>query len=320
MRSWLTRLLKTPGADALIARRQYGRAVSVLKDQVESRKDDLGLRLKLAEVLLMEGREGEAVPHFLRLADEFAREGFAAKAISLLKRVERLAPGRADVEGKLADLIKQPLPEARSSTSGSLRVPQIAPPEASGAEAHPVFEEELLDAIEAALQEAEAGPPAAAAAPGRSVHEAAEASLLFRDFSREELAAVIRGMRLLAFEPGDIVITEGEPGESLFVLTTGVAKAFVRAPDGRNLIAREMTEGDFFGEISILQGGPRTATVTTKTRCELLELSRPTVEDICRTHPRVRQVLQMFCEGRVAADKVLGLRRDAAARTGPAAS
>jgi CRP-like cAMP-binding protein len=62
-----------------------------------------------------------------------------------------------------------------------------------------------------------------------------------------------------------------------------------------------MREGDFFGEISLLTGGPRTATVTAATRCELLELDRATLDEIARAHPRVLDVLRRFSEERAAA-------------------
>ncbi len=119
-------------------------------------------------------------------------------------------------------------------------------------------------------------------------------SPLFNVFSHEELLAVMRGLRLLSFDPGDVIVLEGDPGNSLFVLTTGRVKAFLRNPDGAPRKVRELKEGEFFGEISILSGKPRTATVTCATRCELLELDRPTLDDICRTHPKVLDILQDF--------------------------
>ncbi len=60
-----------------------------------------------------------------------------------------------------------------------------------------------------------------------------------------------------------------------------------------------MEEGTFFGEISILTGQPRTATVTAKTTCELLELDRKTLDSITENHPHVRDVLQQFCDERL---------------------
>jgi CRP-like cAMP-binding protein len=103
----------------------------------------------------------------------------------------------------------------------------------------------------------------------------------------------MQGLRLLSFEPGDIIISEGDAGDSLFVIASGIAKAFVRK-DGRQTLARSMDEGTFFGEISILSGKPRTATVTAATPCELLELDRATLDGITKAQPNVRQVLEDF--------------------------
>ena len=62
---------------------------------------------------------------------------------------------------------------------------------------------------------------------------------------------------------------------------------------------RVMGEGEFFGEISLLSGQPRTATVTAATRCELLELDRPTLEDIHKRRLRVLEVLRDFYQKRL---------------------
>ncbi|HEU0094271.1 MAG TPA: cyclic nucleotide-binding domain-containing protein, partial [Vicinamibacteria bacterium] len=118
---------------------------------------------------------------------------------------------------------------------------------------------------------------------------------LFSGFSRDELVAVIRGLRLLTFEPGDIVLTEGDRGDSLFVITTGTVKTFVRdTTQGGQLLMRRLKEGDFFGEISVLSGKARSATVTAATHCELLELERATLDQITSSYPHVRQVLEEF--------------------------
>jgi cAMP-dependent protein kinase regulator len=131
-------------------------------------------------------------------------------------------------------------------------------------------------------------------------------SPLFSDFSVGELLAVMSGLELLSFAAGDIVITEGEPGDSLFVVSTGRVKAFVRNPAGRHVQVREMGDGEFFGEISILKGSPRTATVTAASRLELLELDRATLDRITASHPRVRAVLEDFCAKRAgSADEAL---------------
>src|SRR5438046_9740990 len=101
--------------------------------------------------------------------------------------------------------------------------------------------------------------------------------------------------------PVDAIVRNGVPVNTQFVISTGRVKAFVKGPGGRYQVAREMGEGDFFGEVSILHGRPRTATVTAAEPCELLELQRATLDTVGATHPRVREVLQSFCDARLGA-------------------
>ena len=331
-------------ADALIARGKYKQAIEALRELLAKHGADPRLRLKLADVLVLSGRQREAVPVLLDLADEFAAEGQAAKSIALLKKVQRIDPGRADVEGKLADVLQakerrtrgwdpqgepaigQEPPSWASSTfspehfataaaysaeqriaaaRGASWVPstrQEEPATDAVPAEEPItvyeVEMEILDVIQDALQPtAPAATTAAAAAPasGEPEMRAFVESPLFSGFSRDELVAVIRGLRLLCFEPGDIVLTEGDAGHSLYVITEGTVKTFVRdMAQGGQLLMRRLREGDFFGEISILSGKARSATVTAATHCELLELDRATLDHITTSYPNVRKVLEDF--------------------------
>jgi len=123
----------------------------------------------------------------------------------------------------------------------------------------------------------------------------------------------------LSFDTGDIIITEGEPGQSLFVLATGTVKVFVRDPEGRSVALVPLGEGAFFGEIATLSGRPRSATVTAAARCELLELDKPALEAIVKIHPRVRDVLEEHYIARAGdpeAAAIRGTRLDDPARDG----
>jgi hypothetical protein len=335
-------------ADALIARGKYKQAIEALRELLAKHGADPRLRMKLADVLVLSGRQREAVPVLLDLADEFAAEGQAAKSIALLKKVQRIDPGRADVEGKLADVLQakerrtrgwdpqgeeavgheppswssstfspehfataaaysaeQRIAAARgASWVPSTRQDETTPEGAPADEPITVYEVEMeiLDVIQDALQPPAPAPASrvtpAAAAPGAPPPPEMRAfveSPLFSGFSRDELVAVIRGLRLLAFEPGDIVLTEGDAGHSLYVITEGTVKTFVRdTAQGGQLLMRRLREGDFFGEISILSGKARSATVTAATHCELLELDRATLDHITASYPNVRKVLEDF--------------------------
>jgi cAMP-dependent protein kinase regulator len=126
------------------------------------------------------------------------------------------------------------------------------------------------------------------------------ANPLFEDFSEEELVAFIQGLKLLTFEPGDVIISEGEPGQSVFILTTGRVKVFVRGPGHGSVALGVLGEGSFFGEISTLSGRPRSATITAAAAGEILELDRASLDAISATHPRVRSVLEAFSAARSA--------------------
>ena len=84
----------------------------------------------------------------------------------------------------------------------------------------------------------------------------------------------------------------------MLILTSGKVKAYVRTPSGKSTKVQEFEEGDFFGEIAVLTGKPRTATLTAAERCDCLELDRATLDEITSAYPRVREVLREFQEKR----------------------
>src|SRR5262249_40210854 len=87
----------------LLAPKQYAKAVEVAQAALRERPRDGRLQLQLADVLVAAGRGREAVPLLRGMADELAGEGFAAKAIAILKRIQKIEPGK-DIEERLAEL------------------------------------------------------------------------------------------------------------------------------------------------------------------------------------------------------------------------
>ena len=87
----------------LISKKNYAKAIEVLKKG----KADPRAKMQLADVLVLAGKSNEAVVILAPLADEYAREGFAAKAIAVLKKIQKIDPRRRDVEQKLASLIQE---------------------------------------------------------------------------------------------------------------------------------------------------------------------------------------------------------------------
>lgn len=303
---------------------KHERAIQQLRAAIKAAPHDPRVRIQLSDVLIAAGRTKEAVPILLNLAEEFARDGFGAKAIAVLKKAQKAEPGRTDVAQALADLIQRGATSTASAlgqTFPSLDALHASAPTLTGGVAFDMEEIELeappAPASDSTVPAADAAPRAAPESePDAGIDDlvagikdvlsvvdggdgtASIASPLFSEFTNEELVAVIAGIQLMTFEPGDILITESAPGNSLFVITTGETKAFVREPNGEHRFARTMGEGSFFGEISILTGKPRTATVTAATRVEALMLDKKTLDAICLSHPGVRSTLQRFADAR----------------------
>lgn len=85
------------------------------------------------------------------------------------------------------------------------------------------------------------------------------------------------------FMEGATVVREGEPGDTFYVIVEGEAK--VKDRKGRTL--SRLIPGDFFGEISLMDGGPRTATVVADTKLTTLALSRRDFGALLRSEPHV---------------------------------
>jgi hypothetical protein len=311
----------------LIARKSYGRALELIQAQLARRPQDARLRLKQADVLILAGRGKEAVGILMGLADTEAADGFAAKAIAILKRIEKIEPGRRDVEERLAHLIQEKVrltPGASAPAAAPASPPELGleefDPSADPLAAAPAEPDPEIIPEPEITPEPPAGPaPSAGDSDLEDMAYLSEAQAkaaapvvstpLFEGFTEDELVAVIRGLKLLTFEPGDVIVTEGAPGSSLFVLTTGRVKAFVKNARGDSVKVHELAEGSFFGEISILTGKPRTATLTAATPCEVLELDKATLDGITQSHPNVLQVLKRFHEAR-AQDTVEAIIRN----------
>ena len=90
------------------------------------------------------------------------------------------------------------------------------------------------------------------------------------------------------FAPGETIVREGDVGDAFFVITAGNA---VVEHDGAPL--RELGEGDFFGEISLIDGQPRTATITATDEVSALSLGREEFQRLVEEHPSVRLELLM---------------------------
>lgn len=93
-----------------------------------------------------------------------------------------------------------------------------------------------------------------------------------------------------------IIFAKGDPGDALSLISSGAVRIGVRWQDGRDVIFRLLHEGEFFGEIALLDGRPRTADAYAHTDCEILSIYRRDLIPIIESYPSLMwRLLQILC-------------------------
>jgi CRP-like cAMP-binding protein len=106
-------------------------------------------------------------------------------------------------------------------------------------------------------------------------------------------------MEMKELSPGEYVIKEGDIGDSFFVLATGKVRVSRRAEGGSEVILAYLTDGAFFGEMALLQGGPRTASVIVEEDSQLFEIKKELLDQVVARYPSVAAILKNFYKQRL---------------------
>lgn len=214
----------------------------------------------------------EVLSDYEHLAEAWARQGWLARAIALCKVILRLEPDHEPTRLLLAEL-------------DSRRMDPLAP---SGP---PV--PRFMARVAASIARASGEP------------EPARVSLFAR-LGEKEFLSVMEALELREFQPGDVIVEEGEPGSSMFALVEGSVEVVRTLKSGRRRTVAFLGEGDFFGEMSILSDVPRLATVKAFERTAVLELSRERLDRIIEQHPSVADGLRAYQRERLLNDVLRG--------------
>lgn len=226
---------ETESGATLLARREYARAVPVLKREHEKYPSNPRIRLQFADALAGAGMIDEAITQYEGTARYYEDNGLTVQAIAVRKKAEKAKEQlpKRDEPGKREPMFQRPVPKS------------------------PLFE-------------------------------------ILPDDQRQ---AIIGEMEVETHDEGSVVINEGDPGTSMYVIASGGVKVYTRSPKGTVYLA-QLGEGDFFGEVSVLTGKPRTATITAAERTELLRLDKEKLDGVLAKFPGLRRVLDEFYKKR----------------------
>jgi CRP/FNR family cyclic AMP-dependent transcriptional regulator len=108
---------------------------------------------------------------------------------------------------------------------------------------------------------------------------------MFSLLDHDERSTLAELMKEESFEAGKTIYSTGDYGDSLYIVRRGRVQAFVEDDYGENIVTGESEPGDVFGEISMLDGGPRTGTAVAVEPSELFRLDRENLQELVSSHP-----------------------------------
>jgi CRP/FNR family cyclic AMP-dependent transcriptional regulator len=119
-----------------------------------------------------------------------------------------------------------------------------------------------------------------------------------------------------SYRRGEVVFSHGDPGDALFAVVTGRIRISTGSAAGREIFLNIMEPGDTFGEIALLDGGPRTATATAMAPAVLVSVRRGPLFELLEREPKVALELLRLAGERLRWTS--GLLEDAALLDAPA--
>jgi CRP-like cAMP-binding protein len=119
---------------------------------------------------------------------------------------------------------------------------------------------------------------------------------LFQKMDKRHIRQLARLVREQQYTPGQVIVQEGQPGLGLYIIAEGSAEVV----QGESIL-RTLGEGDFFGEMSLLDDLPRTATVRAATPARCLTLTKWEFLGELETHPQMALPMLPMLSRRVRA-------------------
>ncbi len=107
---------------------------------------------------------------------------------------------------------------------------------------------------------------------------------LFEGIPEAERATIAKAAQLRTYRRGEVIVRQGQAGETFFVIVRGRVAVTVLSPEGREVVLNTLGEGDHFGEMALLDDEPRSASVVAQERSDLAILSRDVFFDLLQSN------------------------------------
>ncbi len=130
---------------------------------------------------------------------------------------------------------------------------------------------------------------------------------LFSDLAEGELVRFAEVTREREYPRNSVILFEDDPGDSLYIVSSGQVKVVLIGEDGREVILSVLNDGDFFGEMSLIDDEPRSAHVIAMRDSRLLVLRRDDFQQQVQQHPSIAlKLLKVLVQRLRRADAKIG--------------
>ena len=130
---------------------------------------------------------------------------------------------------------------------------------------------------------------------------------LFSNLSNRQLDILYKAGVIKKFTRGDVIVYQDDPGDTFYIVVSGSVRVTLLNENGSEIVLSVLKEGDFFGELSLLDNEPRSASVITMEDVTLFLLTRRQFYQLIITYPDIlRKVLKEICCRLRNADEKIG--------------
>ncbi|MEO1172306.1 MAG: cyclic nucleotide-binding domain-containing protein [Myxococcota bacterium] len=244
-------------------------------------------RFRIADVLLNFKKHREAYEIYKSIAGYALRNGQPLNALLAIKMAALMDPSMKGTLGLLAELYSRNSSrvEQTADATSKHRILKLTEPAGDVTESGEAL---LSAAAEEAANVDELPPPTGSLPP----------IPLFSFLEEDAFEGVLNSLQLRRFVDGQEIISEGQPGDSFFILVEGSVSVTRKGADGRTLNLAQLRPGAVFGEMALISKAPRSATVTAQGDCDLVELKRSELEAQAHQLASVTQALRQFTQER----------------------
>lgn len=276
-------------ADERLYAEAYEEALALYTQLVDAQPLSLDARLRVGDALLALGDAQRAAVVYMRLAQYAANAGYPLRALVALKILSALEPELAPLVRSVGELYGRDSDRIGRGARRSLPLETEPLPRRSAAPGA------RGDALRSQAQSVASDY----AHEGAALPDKLMPIPLLSKLDAAGLARVFDAFKLVRARPDAAIVEQGAAGDSLFVLARGTARVVREADGAAPRQVAVLHETSVFGELSLLSGARRSATVLATTDCDLLELSSAALQADAHARAQLWPVIASFAHQRL---------------------